>query len=134
MIYARYKNCSFWKWELQLSKHACKIYSNYSKLCVISVFVKKVHFVPPKHASRCFSNEFSQRYWQESFDRDPFASQSRFDAYAPCPTVASASLARGRGFGKCFWGQVPRTLLSSCSSSATQIFLRLELLSSCVPF
>jgi len=29
-----------------------------------------------------FSDEFSQHYWQESFDGDSFASQSRFDAYA----------------------------------------------------
>ena len=29
-----------------------------------------------------FSNEFSQHYWQESFDGDSFVSQSRFDAYA----------------------------------------------------
>ena len=28
------------------------------------------------------SNEFSQRHWQESFDGDSFASQSRFDGYA----------------------------------------------------
>ena len=45
-------------------------------------FAKKVHLLPPNHASRCFSNEFSQHYWQESFDGDSFASQSRFDAYA----------------------------------------------------
>ena len=49
---------------------------NYSKLCVISVFAKKVYFSPSKHASRCFSNEFSQHDWQESFDGDSFVSQS----------------------------------------------------------
>ena len=49
---------------------------------VVSFFAKKVQFLPPKHASRCFSNEFSQHHWQESFDGDSFASQSRFDAYA----------------------------------------------------
>ena len=27
-------------------------------------------------------NEFSQHYWQESFDGDSFVSQSRLDAYA----------------------------------------------------
>ena len=43
---------------------------------------KKVHFLPPKHASRLFSNEFSQHFSQESFDGDSFVSQSRFDAYA----------------------------------------------------
>ena len=71
-----------WKCELKTSEHACKIFFNYSKLCVISLFAKKVQFLPPKHTSRCFSNEFSQCYWQESFDGDSFASQSRFDAYA----------------------------------------------------
>ena len=30
----------------------------------------------------CFSNEFSQQYWQESFDGDSFVNQSRFGAYA----------------------------------------------------
>ena len=45
-------------------------------------FAKKVHFLPPKHASRWFSNEFSQLYWQESIDGDSFVSQARFDAYA----------------------------------------------------
>ena len=49
---------------------------------VLSVFfAKKVHFLPLKHASRCFSNGFSQHYWQESFDDDSFGSQSRFDAH-----------------------------------------------------
>ena len=64
------------------SEYACKIFFNYSKLCVISFFAKKVQFLPRKHASRCFSNEFLQSYRQESFDSDSFASQSRFDAYA----------------------------------------------------
>ena len=27
-------------------------------------------------------SEFTQHYWQESFDGDSFVSQSRFDAYA----------------------------------------------------
>ena len=48
----------------------------------ISFFAKKVQFLPPKHASRCFLNEFSQQSWQESFDGDSFASQSRFHAFA----------------------------------------------------
>ena len=43
---------------------------------------KKVHFLPPKHASRLFSNEFLEHYSQESFDGDSFVSSSRFDAYA----------------------------------------------------
>ena len=33
---------------MKLSEHACKIYSSYSKLCVICFFAKKVHFLPPK--------------------------------------------------------------------------------------
>ena len=70
------------KCALKPSEHACKIFFNYLKLCIISFFAKKVQFLPPKHASRYFSNEFSQHYWQESFDGDSFASQSRFDAYA----------------------------------------------------
>ena len=45
-------------------------------------FAKKIQFLAPKHASRYFSNEFSQDYWQGSFDGDSFVSQSRFDAYA----------------------------------------------------
>ena len=45
-------------------------------------FAKKVHFLSPKHASRCFANEFSQNYCQESFDGDSFVNQSRFDACA----------------------------------------------------
>ena len=61
-----------------LTKHFL-IIRNY----VVSVFFsKKVHFLLLKHASRYFSSEFSQRYWQESFDGDSFVSQSRFDAYA----------------------------------------------------
>ena len=82
LIRAGFKNCSFWKCELMPSKHACKIFFNYSKLCVISCFAKKVHFLSPKHASQCFSNEFSQHHWQESFDCDSFVDQSRYDAYA----------------------------------------------------
>ena len=58
---------------------------------VISFFAKKVHFLPPKRASRCFSNEFSQNYWQESFDGDSFVSKSSFDAYA-CQNTQKASL------------------------------------------
>ena len=58
------------------------MFFTYSKLCVISFFAKKIKFLPPKHTSRCFSNEFSQRYWQEFFDGDSFACQSRFDACA----------------------------------------------------
>ena len=60
----------------------------YSKLCVISFFAKKVHYLPPKHVSRCFSNEFSQQYWLESFDGDSSVSQSSFDANAQ-PTSAT---------------------------------------------
>ena len=40
---------------MKLSEHACKIFFNYSKLCVISFFAKKVQFLPPKHASLYFS-------------------------------------------------------------------------------
>ena len=64
------------------SNHTYKILFNYLKLCVISLFVIKVHYLPQKHASRCFLNEFSQQSWQESFDGDSFASQSRFHAFA----------------------------------------------------
>ena len=32
-------------------------------------------------AIKYLSNEFSQHYWQESFDGDSIAIQSRFDAY-----------------------------------------------------
>ena len=46
-----------------------------------------MQFFPPKHASRCLLNEFSQNYWQESFDGDSFASQSRFGAYVMHPNV-----------------------------------------------
>ena len=45
---------------------------------VSAFFAKKVHFLSPKHTSRCFTNKFSQ----ESFDGDSFVSQSKFDAYA----------------------------------------------------
>ena len=44
MIRARYNNCSFWKCELKPSKHACKIFFNYSKLCAISFLAKKYNF------------------------------------------------------------------------------------------
>ena len=37
--------------------------------------------VMPLIANQHFNNEFSQRYWPESFDGDSFASQSTFDAY-----------------------------------------------------
>ena len=67
---------------MKRSEHACKIFCNYSKLCIASFFAKKVYFLPPKRASRCFSDEFSQHYWQEYFDGDFFVNQSRFDAYA----------------------------------------------------
>ena len=78
-------NYSFWKCELKPSEHACKIFFNYLKLCVVSLLAKKVHYLPPKH----FSNEFSYHYWQKSFDGDSFASQSRFDAYADSNTKPS---------------------------------------------
>ena len=52
-----------------------KLFSNYSKLCVISFFANKVHYLPPKHASR-------RNFRKESFDGDSFVSQSRFDAYS----------------------------------------------------
>ena len=42
------------KCELKASEHACKIFFNYSKICVSSFFAKKVQFLPPKHDSRCF--------------------------------------------------------------------------------
>ena len=49
---------------------------------VFSVFfAKKVYFLPPKHASRCCSKEYSQNYSQGTFDGDSIVSQSRFDAY-----------------------------------------------------
>ena len=48
-----------------------KIFFNYSKLCVISFFVKKVHFLPQTR----FSNEFSKHYWQGYFDSDSFVSK-----------------------------------------------------------
>ena len=54
MIHARYKNFSFWKCELKPSEHACKIFFNYSKPCVISYFEKKVQSLLPKHVSQCF--------------------------------------------------------------------------------
>ena len=34
------------------------------------------------NAESTSASEFSQHYWQESFDGDSFVSQSRFDAYA----------------------------------------------------
>ena len=70
--------------EKEPSEHACKTFFSYSKLCLISFFTRKVHFLPQKHASRYVSNEFSHHYWQEPFDGDSFVSQSRFDAYAGC--------------------------------------------------
>ena len=36
------------------SEYACKIFFNYSKLCVSSFFAKKGHFLPPKHALDAF--------------------------------------------------------------------------------
>ena len=79
LICARYKNCSFWKCELKSSEHACQIFFNYSKLCVISFVAKKVHYSPPKHASRTNSRNIIVR--RNPFDGDSFASQSRFDTY-----------------------------------------------------
>ena len=64
------------------SKHTCKVFFSHLKLCSVSFFAKKVHFLPPKHVSCCFSNEFLHHYWQECFDGDSIVSQSRFDAYA----------------------------------------------------
>ena len=86
------------------SEHACKIFFNYSKLCVISFFAKKVQFLPPEHASRCLSKEFSQHYWQEQFDGDSFISQSRFDACADLPNLKAASemYGWGRDAPRCF--------------------------------
>ena len=79
---------------MMLGMEACE-YSSIIRNYVSSVFFEeKVHFLPPKHASRCFSNEFSQRYWQESFDGDSFASQSRFDAYACGTTMADTSVGK----------------------------------------
>jgi len=83
LIYARYKTCSFWKCELKPSELACKKCQLFETM-YYQFFPKKVHFFPPKHASQCFSNEFLQHYWQESFDSDSFGSQSWFDAYATC--------------------------------------------------
>ena len=42
------------------SVHDCKILFNYSKLCVISFFSKRLHFLPPKTH---FSNELSAYLW-----------------------------------------------------------------------
>ena len=52
LIRARYKYRSFWKCELKPSEHAYKIFFLYSKLCAISLFAKRTHYLPPKHASR----------------------------------------------------------------------------------
>ena len=57
---AKYKSCSFWKCELKPSEHACKMFFNYSKLCLLSISAKRVHFLLPKTR---FSNEFSQHHW-----------------------------------------------------------------------
>lgn len=94
-MYPRYINCAFWKCELKPSEHASKTLFNYSKLCVIRFFTKKVHFLSPKHASRYFSNEFSQHYWQESFDRDSFLSQSRLMPMLPIKWSGTHSIKVG---------------------------------------
>ena len=54
-LIARYNNCSFWKCELKPSEHACKIFFNYSKLCVVNFFASRIHYLPPKHTSRTSS-------------------------------------------------------------------------------
>ena len=51
------------------------------------VFSQKSSLLRPKHASLCFSNEYSQQYWQESCHGASFVSQSKFDAYAALSTV-----------------------------------------------
>ena len=50
--------------------------------CTIHNWNLIVNSIGVKHASRCFSNEFSQHHWQESFDGDSFINQSKFDDYA----------------------------------------------------
>ena len=52
------------------------------------------------------SNELSQSYWQESFDDDSFASQSRFDAYADLMIVFGT---RGGLAGRTTYANVWRT-------------------------
>ena len=56
------------------------IFQSFVTMCC-QFFRKRAQF-NTKTRSQCFSNEFSQYYWQESFDGDSFVSQSRFDAYA----------------------------------------------------
>ena len=99
LIHARYENCSFWKCDVKPSDNARKIFFNHSKLCVISYFTKKVHFLPPKHASRFFSNEFSQHCRQESFDCDSVFSQSRLCFHYPMlsPVLSPYNLGKSKG-------------------------------------
>ena len=61
------------------SEHAYKMFFNYSKLYVISLFCKESTLFTTKPR---FLNEFSQHHWQESFDGDSIASRSIIDAYA----------------------------------------------------
>ena len=71
-----------------------KYFSIIRKLCVIWFIRKESSHFTTKHASRCFSNEFSLYYWQESFDGDSFVGQSRFGAYAMLVTPLSTERAR----------------------------------------
>ena len=73
----------------------CSIIRNYVLLALLT---KKVHFLPPKHPSGYFSNEFSQHYWQEFFDGDSSVSQSRLDA---CADDGSQELGPNRMYGLC---------------------------------
>ena len=41
-----------WTCELKSSEHTCRIFFDYSKLCVISSFAKKVHYLPPIHSRK----------------------------------------------------------------------------------
>ena len=66
LIHARYKNCSFWRCELKPSKHACKIFFNFLKLCVISFFAKKVQFLPPNTLLDAF-----RMYSRNAIGRNP---------------------------------------------------------------
>ena len=59
-------------------------YSSVIQNYVITVFCNESTLFTTKTR---LSNDFSQHYWQESFNGDSFVSQSRFDAYDSLPSL-----------------------------------------------
>ena len=71
------------------------IFQLFKAMCY-QLFRKESTLFTTKTCFSTFSNEFSQHYWQESFDGDSFLSQSRMDAYVVhmSPLTEAAHLAR----------------------------------------